>query len=282
MDKPLLSLVTCTLGRKRVLVRLLDSLSVQDDKRFELILVDQNEPGFLDELVAPYAATVRIRRLHTAKGLSLGRNAGLAQVQGSIVGFPDDDCWYRPGTVAEIIGAFEAGPTKDFITGRTLDAQGVPSVSPTLANSAAITRDNYLQCGNSNAIFARFAAVQELGGFDERLGVGAQTPFQSGEEGDLLLRGVAAGMDMRYLPQLSVHHDQVDRGDIASYVGRARKYGPGFGALLRKHGFGIGFVGYRIARTTARGLLSAMTLDFGEARYRFSWAMGIAKGYRTW
>lgn len=102
--------------------------------------------------------------------MSLGRNVGLQQAQGELVAFPDDDCWYRPGTLQQVGALFQTHPELNFITGRTCDAGNKPSLSPTLDTAAPIGRDNYLVCGNSNSIFARLAAVRRIGGFDERLG----------------------------------------------------------------------------------------------------------------
>jgi hypothetical protein len=50
----LASLITCTLGRKDKLLRLLHSLLRQECGQFELILVDQNAPGFLDAELEPF------------------------------------------------------------------------------------------------------------------------------------------------------------------------------------------------------------------------------------
>jgi glycosyltransferase involved in cell wall biosynthesis len=282
METPLVSLVTCTLGRKDKLLRLLHSLLQQECGQFELILVDQNAPGFLDAELEPFKSRLTINHLHTAKGLSLGRNIGLKCARGNLVAFPDDDCWYRPHTLHQVIGLFDAHPELDFITGRTFAANNVPSLSPTGDIGARIGRDNYLVCGNSNSIFARMAAVRRIGGFDERLGVGAATPFQSGEESDLVLSAMAAHMQLAYFPELIVHHDQVDTSNATAYVDRAGKYGAGYGALLHKHHFGIGYMCFRVLRSMVSSLLKVAQLQWTEAHYKRSWAMGIWSGYWHW
>ena len=40
---PKFSLVLCTLGRNNFVINFLETISVQDNKIFEIILVDQNE-----------------------------------------------------------------------------------------------------------------------------------------------------------------------------------------------------------------------------------------------
>jgi glycosyltransferase involved in cell wall biosynthesis len=257
-------------------------LQQQDARRFELILVDQNAPGFLDVEIEPFKRLFTIVHLHTAKGLSLGRNRGLQCARGSLVAFPDDDCWYRPNTIDQVIGLFDSHPDLDIITGRTFDANNSPSLSPTLEIGARIGRDNYLVCGNSNSIFARITAVQRIGGFDERLGVGAATPFQSGEESDLVLSAMAAHLQLAYFPELIVHHDQVDTTNAAAYVDRAAKYGAGYGALLRKHHFGLRYLCFRVLRSMTRSVLHVAQMQWTEAHYKRSWAVGIWSGYWQW
>jgi glycosyltransferase involved in cell wall biosynthesis len=282
MEMPLVSLITCTLGRRDKLLRLLRSLERQNAGLFELVLVDQNAPGFLDAELEPFKRRFTIVHIHTAKGLSLGRNIGIQRARGSLVAFPDDDCWYRPHTLHQVIGLFQTHPGLDFITGRTLDANNVPSLSPTRKTVARIGRDNYLVCGNSNSIFSRMNAMRRIGGFDERLGVGASTPFQSGEESDLVLSAIAAKMQLTYFPELIVHHDQVNTSDATSYVERAAKYGAGYGAILHKHDFGVGYLCGRVLRSLVRSLLHVAQLQWTEANYKRSWALGIWSGYWDW
>ena len=282
MPKSILSLITCTLGRQDKLERLLTSLSLQNPELFELILVDQNPPDFLDKTIAPYLSKFTINHFHTAKGLSLGRNAGINAARGNFVAFPDDDCWYRPGTIEKVIEFFNNYKNAEFITGRTFDKNNIQSVSPTFEEEKKITRSNYLSCGNSNAIFAKTEAVRRLNGFDEQLGVGAKTPFQSGEEADLLLRAVDQKMTLIYTPNLIIHHDQVQKIDALAYIERAQKYGTGFGALMKKHDFGLITVSSRVFRSAVRGFLHFSLLQFTEGRYKLAWAKGIACGYRLW
>jgi len=64
---------------------------------------------------------------------------------------------------------------------------------------------------------------------------GAGTPFQSGEETDLLLRAIKGGFQIQYLPSLVIYHPLPPRYSSAA-VTRARLYGAGMGRVLRKHG----------------------------------------------
>jgi GT2 family glycosyltransferase len=276
------TLIVCSVNRFDRLARLFASLKLQTFQDFEVTLVDQNPDDRLVPIVADFAGSFKINHIRSPKGLSLARNRGIAVSKAEFVAFPDDDCWYQPTTLENVVAILNSHPAIDVATGRTLDDRGIPSVSPTGTERVKITRSNYLRCGNSNAIFLRRQVLDVIGGFDERLGVGAATPFQSGEEADLLLRALGAGRSLVYFPEILVHHDQIDEVANAAYFERARKYGRGFGALLRKQEFGIGELAYRTLRPFARALLSLACLRWIDARYKWAWFLGTVEGYASW
>src|SRR5690606_1528919 len=140
----------------------------------------------------------------------------------------------------------------------------------------------YLRCGNSNSMFFRRALFAEIGRFDVRLGVGSSTGLHSGEEADMLLRALDAGFAPHYTPDLCVHHDQVDAMIGEAEVGRAGRYGRGFGALMRKHRFSVLEVAYRIGRSLVAAALYLLRGRSMAARYKWEWAKGILAGYRNW
>ena len=268
----------CTLGRTDTLTRLLDSLAAQTERRFELIVVDQNPPGVLEPLLAGYADRVSLRRLRSAPGLSRARNVGLAACRAPLVAFPDDDCWWPPDLAARLVALFESHPHIDLITGRTQDAAGADSLGLFLAADAPIARANVWRIGNSNGLFVRTALARRISGFDERLGVGAPTPFKSGEETDFVLRALAHGARGLYRRDLIVHHDQAPQSG-ADGLERAQGYARGFGRVLRLHGFGAADVALRVARPAARAALAALGGDGATARYKARWARGVMQGF---
>ena len=272
-----MSLVVSTRGRKAELGRLLASLAVQSEPDFELVVVDQNPPGYLDDVLA--GSRLGLRRTTSAAGLSLGRNAGLAIARGAIVGFPDDDCWYDPDTVGAVVAAFGRDPAIGVLLGRTVDAAGRESLGRFLAEGGPVDRYTVWGAGNSNSLFIRRDVAVAVGGFDEALGVGAATPFQSGEETDFVLRAMASGARVIYRPELAIRHDQVDATIGPAEVDRARRYSRGFGRVLRKHRYPVAYVASRVARPLARSLLAALTGGRGLAAYKAAWALGTVRGY---
>jgi GT2 family glycosyltransferase len=273
MSETLLTLVICTRGRTVQLRRLLASLRIQSEPAFKAVVVDQNAPGFLAPILEEFC-DLPIQHLRSDFGASRARNAGIAAADTPLIGFPDDDCWYRSTTVAEVIQRFADDPQLDVLTGRTVDVEGRESVSAHLPASQPITKTNAFLTGNTSSFFARSRAVARIGGFDETLGVGADTQFGSGEETDFLIRCLNAGCTVRYERDFLVHHDQVTR-DPAT-IGR---YSTGFGRVARLHDLGAGFVGIRIARAAARSALFALSGNIGQARSRWTWIRGCLAGF---
>ncbi|MDE2362164.1 MAG: glycosyltransferase [Hyphomicrobiales bacterium] len=275
---PIFSLLCATVGRTDKLGRLLESLCAQTRGDFELVIVDQNPPGTLEPVLAPYLGRLEIVRLHSPRGLSRARNVGLKACRGALLAFPDDDCWYPDDLVARLADAFAADPSIGAITGRTTDAAGVDSLGLFLDRDAEITKANIWLIGNSNSLFMRTEVARRIGGFDETLGVGADSPFKSGEETDFLLRALASGARGVYRRAFVTHHDQAPV-DGAAGVARAEGYARGFGRVLRLHGFGAAYLGLRLARTSGRAVLSALSGDMPTARYKALWALGTLRGF---
>lgn len=277
---PKVSLIVSTLGRTAELERLLVSLRHQAFQDFEVIIVDQNDDDRLATILDRHHRTLNIIATRSARGLSLGRNTGLALASGEIVGFPDDDCWYPKTLLADVTGMFAEHSAVDLFSGRTVDRNFVPSLGVFHDTSRFIGRANVWRAGNSNTIFVRAGDRKQLY-FDQTLGVGAATVFQSGEETDLLLRFIRAKAVLRFDPQLVVHHDQVDLADPVTGLGRARAYAPGQGRVLRLHHFHALQLIWFAGRPLARAGLAAFAGDMMLARYKLAWARGLLVGYLT-
>ncbi|HVZ05649.1 glycosyltransferase family A protein [Hyphomicrobium sp.] len=269
----MISLIVCTLGREASLRRLLTSLSEQTYSPYEIIVADQNPIGYLDLLLDAYPS-LPIIRVRSEKGLSRGRNVGLKRASGTIIGFPDDDCWYDRHVLPFVDDFFASNPEIDLLSGRTLDADGNDSVNRYAPESGPITRANVFATGNSNTIFIRREAANAVQGFDETLGVGASTPFQAGEESDFLLRCLDRGHRGFYDRTFTVRHDQVHES-----AERLHTYSVGFGRVARLHNLGPSLFLARNVRTVLGGCLRMAKGDFEGARQRYICLTGSMRGY---
>ncbi|WP_170149726.1 glycosyltransferase family 2 protein [Rhodoplanes roseus] len=270
-------MIVGTVGRADTLRRLLDSLAGQSEPEFEVIVVDQNDAIDISPITDAYRGDLDIRRVEAPRGLSRARNIGLQHARGIVVGFPDDDCWYGPHVVARVRRAFSDDRTA-VLTGRTVASDGLDSVSPHRLESGPVDRSNVFVSGNSNTLFCRRRVFETVGGFDEALGVGAATPYQSGEETDFLLRCLAHRIRVDYDRDLVVHHCHI-RNASSAQTRRARVYSQGYGRLLRVHGFGLTYLGAGVGRSLGRGILCFVTGDLDGARSRVHWAQGALVGY---
>jgi len=275
-----ISLVLCTLGnRRQQLERLLESLENQEFNSFEVVLVDQNPPGHLDEILRARGAGLALKHVRSGRGLSIARNNGLLHATGELVGFPDDDCWYLPSTLGQVATFFRLNSEIDILLGRTIDRFGLPSLNPLRETSGTVDKSNVWTSGNSNTLFVRKNAIPIRGGFDEQIGVGASSRFQSGEETDFILGLMRNGARAVYISDLKVGHDQVENASMKRTLKRAWSYSQGFGYVLKKHNFGVTYLAYRLGRSIASAALAVLRLHPVHGLTRLLWGVGTLVGY---
>lgn len=242
-DDPVIfvSMVVATLGRTGELEFLLASLAAFGRHDFEVIVVDQNPDDRLAPIVARWRERMRIRHLRPkSKGVCRARNLGAAEARGQWLLFPDDDCWYPPDFLARFSALTAARPA-DFYCGRAVNAEGETIMGRFSDVPQAIRRENVWTTLIEWMLFVRRDTFARSGGFDERLGPGAGTPWGAYEVQDLVLGLLARGATGAYEPTLTGHHP--DERAVAPSPDAARKmrfYGAGLGYVMRKHGYGFG------------------------------------------
>ncbi|MBL8211867.1 MAG: glycosyltransferase family 2 protein [Bryobacterales bacterium] len=271
------SLILATIRRTFELDRLLESLSVQTHRDFELLVV--GDSPHTPDYVAEYGSKLTIRYLGGAKGHSKALNWGLRQATGDVVAFPDDDCWYPPDLLARVDEQLRRHPEWSAVTGRSVTAEGEPSSGRWHRRAGYVSRINVWQRGVTITMFLRRSTV--LGCvFDESLGVGAGTVWGAGEETDFLLQVLAKGGRIYYDPSLMVYHPEWGKGPYTPAVcDKARSYGRGVGRVLRKHHYRLPVVGYHLLRPLGGSILSWAALRPDKARYHWSIFSGRTAGW---
>jgi GT2 family glycosyltransferase len=271
-------LVVATVDRTDQLGRLLDSLDGQSHGAFRVLLVDQNEDERLDAVLRR-RPTLKLLRLRAPRGLSRARNAGLERIAADLVAFPDDDCVFAPDLLARVAQRFADQPALDGLTGRAVDNEG--QSTPSWGREAAVlTRENLWNRAISFTIFLRRSVVDRVGEFDERLGLGAEGPWSSGEETDYLVRALDAGARLEYDPSLVVlHEDKVLSPRALQSV--AARDGASIGYILRKHGYPARTVGRMLLRPLGGSLIALARRDPARARFHLSTLRGRVLGYRS-
>jgi len=279
-----LSLVLATYGRANELSRCLESLSAQIDRDFEVLVMDQNPDDRLVDAVARYSGEglcVRHERL-PKPGLSEARNQGLRIATGDIIGFPDDDCWYEPETVACILQAFENDTSLSGLVANWVEQTnggGNAHGDTDRPFSLDAWRDFRGGAASSITLFSKRSLLLDLQGFDVRLGVGKW--YGAAEETDLVLRALAAGARIQRVTDARVHH---------AYTGSDVVTEPKAGAMrARARGTGAIYAKHRLAMTTiTRGLVAPILKPIARLRFgrplRLGWetAVGRFEGMRRW
>ena len=131
----------------------------------------------------------------------------------------------------------------------------------------------------TNALFIRREAAKAIGGFDEKLGPGSDTPFNCGEDTDFIMMALENGVRIYFEHAVATHHDQTDRVIDERYLNRVRGYSAGYGRVLRKHGYGLAYLLYRFARMIPRAMLSLATGNRPQATFTRTWVIGALRGY---
>jgi glycosyltransferase involved in cell wall biosynthesis len=279
---PYFSLIVATLNRTEQHIKLLNSLKIQTDKDFELIIVDQNPHDLLKHQLKTELSNFNTIYLHVKKnmGLSAARNYGLKQASGLIVAFPDDDCWFPAETLSIVHRCFEENIRLHGVTGLVTDEKGSYSAGGFMLKrkSVSINKKNAWMTTNSSAIFLNRRIVNRVGNFDENIGLGAPR-YISGEETDLILRICAQESTVRYDPAINIYHDVYKGKYNRDECSRRYGYGLGMGFVLRKHGYNLLHLAFYSAIHFAKGAFMLLRLEPARSWSHFSQGWGRIRGW---
>ena len=214
-----------------------DALASAAPLEAEIVVVDNASEDETSALVEQWAASCEfpVRLLYESrKGLAAARNCGIRGAQGDLLAFTDDDCRLDPGYVRDLLAHYQSDEVPTLRGGRVelgdpLDLPMTIKTDDEAADYAHPMRPAGFIHG-ANMTMPR-TVVDCLGLFDERFGAGTKFP---GEDTDYIIRAHAAGIRVRYVPDMIVlhFHGRRDKGTarrlFAGYV-RAN------GALYVKH-----------------------------------------------
>ncbi|WP_375237210.1 glycosyltransferase family 2 protein [Microbacterium schleiferi] len=240
--EPSFGLVVTTLGRLEALRALLTSLEGQLALDDHIVLVAQGNQDAVAALAAEFAATgLPVTATTSGRGASRGRNTGVAALPPGerILTFPNDNTLYPAGTIARLR---EAVSGESFVVGgfTSWDERGPKTALPDPGTQLDIFNVwSVIEMG----ILIKRALFDEAGGFDERIGPGAETPWQVAEGTDLLLRVMRARpevVDSFVWVDRAVHVDGISTAFGLTDIERRRKlraYGRGTGRAVSVHSY---------------------------------------------
>ena len=275
------SLVMSTLGRFEEVVEFIDSLQKLKHKDIELIIVDQNEEDKLQQMCSALKVEFPFYFLRTPheKGASRGRNTGISKATGDVVCFPDDDCVYPPDLLNRVIEVFEKEKV-DIVCGRASAPDG-RSINGRFETSAqSVDRKNVFTTQIEWTIFFKREVFDRVVGFDQNVGVGASTPWQSCEGPDITLRALSAGYSVYYHPEVYAFHPELNivTPDDAM-IQKGRRYARGMGYVFKKHNYRFLYFSWYLVRPFGGALLALSKLRVQRARYYVQVIVGRLEGY---
>jgi len=229
--------VICTRGRPGLALDTVRSILDGGCVPSELVVVDQSlEPNH--EL----AGMGEVRGCHVrytpsaTTGLSRARNIGLRAATRDVAVMLDDDMLVQVAWLERLLAGRGAGRST-VATGRVLAAPDEGGLSvPAAALVTRATPDVFRGpqpldvVPGANVALSR-DLVLSLGGYDERLGAG--TRFAAADDNDMGHRLLAAGCEVRHIPEAVVlHRAHRAQGELVRLKWR---YGRGKGAFYAKH-----------------------------------------------
>ena len=233
MSLPPASLIVASRDRPVLLEALVESVLAGDEVPAEIVVVDQSRAPH--PRLADSSAPVRYVWSHSV-GLSRARNVGIATARHDLLVFTDDDLLVEPNWVGTLVRALVGAGPRAVVTGQVRPTE--PETPGGFAPSTKLEQRPAVYSGRRqlgvlfpNNMALRRSAVDEVGLFDERLGVGSTYP--SSEDNDLCFRLLEAGYRIVYVPEAVVYHRAWrGRGD---YLPLRWRYGRGQGAYYAKH-----------------------------------------------
>jgi GT2 family glycosyltransferase len=289
MRSRLPSVAICTRDRPEQLARALSSLDELGSEIGEIIVVDNaSSTRRAREIVA--ASSLHARYVAEAReGLDFARNRAVAETEGDIVAFLDDDAVADRDWLEALVDAFARDPRLalcfgrvDALSMRTPGARlfeanggfgrgGVPIDLPDSARRMLglmplPVAASIVTVGSGCSMAVRRTALTEIGGFDTALDLGPA--LAGGGDLDVIWRFLVAGFHVRYEPKSTARHEH--RADVDAVVRQIIEHNRSLIAVLVKMAasttgrarFGaLAFLGFRLLKPGIRILRSMFGQD---------------------
>jgi GT2 family glycosyltransferase len=247
---PSMTVAVCTRDRAERLRRCLASVrrAATDRTGVEVVVVDNAPSDGSTRAAVEELGDVRYTSEPRA-GLDFARNRAVAEAQGELLAFVDDDVVVDEGWVDAVRQAFLDQPDAGCVTGLVLPYAVDTEAQVRFEQRGGFRRgferlrhvgpdapgDRIFPFGagrfgaGCNMAF-RLSALRELGGFDEALDTGP--PLPGGGDLDIFFRVLRAGGVLVYEPRAVVFHEH--RRDMVGLRRQYRSWGEGFTAFLGK------------------------------------------------
>lgn len=216
---PKISVIICTYNRADILKATLSSFldCVRTDIVCELLVIDNNSSDNTKEVVMSIAekdSTIKYY-FESKQGLSEARNSGIKLSKGDIIAFVDDDVYFDPFWLIEVVRIFQDYPEASCMGGKSIPQFEIGK--PDWITDNLLTLYGSTNSGDTikwmlypehpfglNMAFKR-AAFDQIGVFN--LGLGRKKKnLLSNEESEVFWRVNQTGLRVIYTPKALLHH----------------------------------------------------------------------------
>lgn len=166
------SIVVITLNEEKRIGRLMEDLSKQTHKEFEVIVVDSNSEDSTCDVASAYESSLPSLRIHKMdnRGVSLGRNTGAGLAKHDRLLFLDADVRLAPTFLTEALSQLESMQLE--IAGVYMGAKELPLVHKLgygLFNLGLFVTQFVFPTAVGACIFSTKQVHQKINGFDEQI-----------------------------------------------------------------------------------------------------------------
>jgi GT2 family glycosyltransferase len=256
-------------------------LAQESPPPFEVVVADQSDD---EATVGAVGVDDRVRSVRVSgRGRSRALNAGIRDARAPWIVVTDDDCRPAPDWLASIARAIEGLPARSVLVGRVIAGPKGPGAADPPAVLDRADAFDVSECGFEDWIYPNLAfphaALDAIGGYDERLGVGTRIP--GGEDNDWGYRLLRAGWTIAYRPGPVVVHEAWRSLEERQALKRA--YGIGQGGFYAKHlakldPFMVLRIAYDLGRQAKGFTLAVLTARDRDARGHLAYAGGLVYG----
>ena len=230
----ILTIIIPTLGRDIELYKLLESIPIDLNFDYEILVIDQNFNDKIDKIIFNFSKKHKIIHFKVDfRSLSKAKNFGISKSLGKYICFPDDDSKFLDNSIINAISFLEKNSSIDIIFGKCIDEKGNDSVIKFFKYQSFLTLKNFEGKFIESTMFAK-SQVLKLNLYDENLGVGS---FFGAEEGfDLVFRLLKKKYKLYYDPAIQLYHPQIFKlYSDNKYLKRVFEYRKGYGYICKKH-----------------------------------------------
>lgn len=229
-----LSVIVAVYRREDELRELLESLSLQTDKDFELLIVDDGSPQSLEPVALAFADRLRIRYFYKANsGPGKTRNYGMERAEGNYFIFLDSDTIIPSSYIATV---------RRELNENYVDAYGGPDAAEErfsdLQKAITFSMTSFLTTGGIRG------GKRHIGKFQPRsfnmgisreafLATGGFGNLRIGEDPDLSLTLWEKGFGTRLLPEAKVYHKR--RTSLRKFAKQVYEFGAARPILNQRH-----------------------------------------------